>query len=158
MIEYGLIMAMIKKIKIIILAIVTILILIAIAWYVISTFFVSSELQEEAPSSATLYAMGTFQSGAHPTSGTASILDANTTFVLRLENFKTDDGPGLYVYLSTDLEANDYIDLGRLKATEGDFNYEIDSEIDFNTYNKVLIWCEPVSVLFGHAELTIEDN
>ena len=158
MIECGLTMAMIKKTKIIILAIVTILVLILVAWYLLSTVFISPKSQEEPPSDANLYAMGTFQSGAHPTSGTASILETNNTFVLRFENFKTDSGPGLYVYISTDLEAIDYINLGMLKGTEGDFNYEIDSEIDFNTYNNVLIWCEPFIVLFGYAELTIEDN
>ena len=158
MIECCLNMVMIKKTKIIILVIVTILVLITIAWYVLSNVFISTDLREEPPSDANLYAMGSFQSDAHPTSGTASILETNNTFVLRFENFKTDSGPGLYVYISTDLEAIDYINLGMLKATEGDFNYEIDSEIDFNTYNNVLIWCEPFSVLFGYAELTIEDN
>ena len=155
MIECCLIMTMNKKTKIIILAIVTILVLIAVAWYVLTTYFISDKLQEEPPSDANLYATGTFQSDAHPTSGTALILETNTMFVLRLENFKTDSGPGLYVYISKDLEATDYINLGNLKATEGAFNYEIDSVIDFNTYNNVLIWCEPASVLFGHAELTI---
>ena len=149
---------MIKKTKIIILVIIIILILITISWYVLSNDFISTNLQDELPSDANLYAIGTFQSDAHPTSGTASILETNNTFVLRFENFKTDNGPGLYVYISADLEASDYINLGMLKVTEGDFNYEIDSEIDLNTYNNVLIWCEPFSVLFGYAELTIEDN
>ena len=147
-----------KKVKNIILVIVAIIVLIFIAWYVVTYVLTSSKLQEDAPSDSDLYAMGTFQSGAHSTSGTASILESNNKFVLRFENFKTDDGPSLYVYLSADLEANNYQNIGTLKAIEGDFNYEIDSDIDLNIYNNVLIWCEPFSVLFGHAELTIEGN
>lgn len=147
-----------EKTKIIIIAIVAILVLITIAWYLLSTVFTSTDLHEESPSDAYLYASGTFQSGAHPTSGKALILETNTTVILRFENFKTDDGPGLYVYLSTDLTANGHIDVGKLKEIEGDFNYEIDPGIDFNTYKNVLVWCEPFGVLFGHAELTIEDN
>ena len=149
---------MTKKSRTIILVIVAIVVLILIAWYVLSTDFVLDEGKEEKPPEGTLYAMGTFQSSAHTTSGTASILDTNDTYVLRFENFKTDSGPGLYVYLSIDLEATEFINVSKLKAIEGDSNYEIDSSIDFNNYRYVLIWCEPFSVLFGYAELTIEDR
>ena len=75
--------------------------------------------------------------------------------VLRLEDFKSTNGPDLYVYLSTDKEATDIVNLGRLKANIGNQNYEIPQGTDLEKYNKVLIWCKSFSVLFGSAELTV---
>jgi len=75
--------------------------------------------------------------------------------ILRLENFKSTNGPDLYVYLSTDKEATDIVNLGRLKANIGNQNYEIPQGTDLEKYNKVLIWCKSFSVLFGSAELTV---
>ena len=139
--------------KIIILIVIFGIIITLILLYLISQDFVKTELHEDEPSEAIIYATGEFQSGAHPTSGTAQILEVNNTFVLRFENFKTDDGPGLYVYLSRDTEAIDFISLGELKAIAGNMNYDINAEIEFNEYKNVLVWCEPFSVLFGYAQL-----
>ena len=77
----------------------------------------------------------------------------NENDVLRLENFKATNGPDLFVYLSTDENASDFINLGKLKASSGNQNYEIPNEIDLTQYNKVLIWCKAFGVLFGSAEL-----
>ena len=74
--------------------------------------------------------------------------------VLRLENFKSTNGPDLYVYLSTDKSASEFINLGKLKASSGNQNYEIPNEVDLTDYNKVLIWCKAFGVLFGSAEIT----
>lgn len=59
----------------------------------------------------------------------------------------------MHVWLATDTNGEDYIDLGELKATKGNINYEIPEDIDFEKYDKVLIWCVPFKVLFGYAEL-----
>jgi len=48
--------------------------------------------------------------------GSVSIVERDGKKYLRLENFKTTNGPGLKVYLSKDLEASDYISLGDLKG------------------------------------------
>ena len=74
--------------------------------------------------------------------------------ILRLEDFKSTNGPDLYVYLSTDTDATDIVTLGKLKANVGNQNYEIPDGTDLNKYNKVLIWCKSFSVLFGSSELT----
>ncbi|MBC8251944.1 MAG: DM13 domain-containing protein [Candidatus Nitrosopelagicus sp.] len=74
--------------------------------------------------------------------------------VLRLENFRSTNGPDLYVYLSTDDNASEFINLGELKANKGNQNYEIPEDVDLSKYNKVLIWCKAFSVLFGSAELS----
>ena len=74
--------------------------------------------------------------------------------VLRLENFQSTNGPDLYVYLSTDDNASEFINLGELKANRGNQNYEIPDDANLDKYNKVLIWCKAFGVLFGSAELS----
>ncbi len=81
------------------------------------------------------------------------MIDMKGELVLRFENFKTDEGPGLYVYLSTDQDDDDYINLGKLKGTEGNMNYDVPAGTNTTKYNHALIWCEPFGVLFGYAIL-----
>ena len=89
----------------------------------------------------------------HRTQGTVSVITLEDgKNVLKFEDFKTTNGPDLYVYLATDDKATEFIDLGRLQAPSGNQEYEI-SDVDFSKYNKVLIWCKAFSVLFGSAEL-----
>ncbi len=73
--------------------------------------------------------------------------------VLRLENFRSTNGPDLYVYLATSDNASDFVNLGQLKANKGNQNYDIPEGTDLAKYNKVLIWCKAFSVLFGSAEV-----
>jgi hypothetical protein len=72
---------------------------------------------------------------------------------LRLENFKSTNGPDLYVYLSTDKDASEFVNLGKLKANSGNQNYEIPNKVNLVEYNQVLIWCKAFGVLFGSAEI-----
>ncbi len=71
---------------------------------------------------------------------------------MRLENFVT-NGPDLYVYLSADAQARDFLDLGRLKGNIGDRNYVVPVGADLSRYKYVLVWCRAFSVLFGSAQL-----
>jgi len=73
--------------------------------------------------------------------------------ILRLEDFKSTNGPDLYVYLSTDSAASDFVNLGRLKGNLGNQNYEIPQGTDLEKYDTVLIWCKAFFVLFGSAEI-----
>jgi len=98
---------------------------------------------------------GTFVDGdwIHKTQGTARIITLDDgSSVLRLEDFKTTNGPDVYVYLATDDKATEFVDLGRLKANNGNQNYEL-PDVDLSKYDKVLIWCKAFSILFGTAEL-----
>jgi len=97
------------------------------------------------------YSMGEFISGAHTTTGSVTINAAKT--ILTFKNFKTDDGPKLLVYLSTDSTSSAYVDLGDLKGIEGDFTYNIPANTDLEKFKIVNIWCVDFSVSFGHAEL-----
>lgn len=92
--------------------------------------------------------------GIHNAEGLAKILTlSNGSQILRLENFKSTNGPDVHLYLSNNKQANDFIDLGRLKANIGNQNYQIPLDTDYNKYKYVLIWCQPFSVLFGSAQL-----
>ncbi|MDN5847728.1 MAG: DM13 domain-containing protein [Candidatus Nitrosocosmicus sp.] len=91
--------------------------------------------------------------GIHNAEGMAKIIPiSNNDSILRLENLKVTNGPDLYVYLSTDKGASDFVNLGNLKANNGNQNYNIPSGTDLSKYNTVLIWCKAFSVLFGSAE------
>ena len=89
----------------------------------------------------------------HPASGTARIVVADGKSYIRYENFKTINGPDIYVYLSKDLEAKEYISLGKVKATEGNINYEIPSNVNPKDYKYVLTWCKTFGVLFNSAQI-----
>ena len=94
--------------------------------------------------------------GIHNAEGIAKVIplqDRSNT--LRLENLHVTNGPDLYVYIATDKSASDFVSLGRLKANNGNQNYDIPSEIDLTKYDTILIWCRPFSVLFGSAELAL---
>jgi hypothetical protein len=92
--------------------------------------------------------------GVHNAEGQVKVLELNdSTNFLRLEDFKATNGPDLYVYLSTEKSASDFVNLGRLKGNVGNQNYEIPQGTDLSKYATVLIWCQAFSVLFGSAEL-----
>lgn len=95
--------------------------------------------------------MGEFVMDAHPTMGKAVVNEERTK--LSLTEFKSDSGPILEMYLATDLKATKFISLGELKGLEGDYTYELPSNVNFETYKYLLVWCVDFSVSFGHAEL-----
>jgi electron transfer DM13 len=93
--------------------------------------------------------------GFHNVEGVAKVipLSDGKTF-LRVENLKAINGPDLYVYLSTDVNTSDIVNLGRLKGNIGNQNYEIPTGTDLSKYDTVLIWCKAFSTLFGSARLS----
>lgn len=141
-----------KKTTIIIIVII-IIILLPLAWYLASPLFVNNTVDETLESGTTNY-QGTFKNADsfHQTSGNAKIVQASQT-ELQLENFKTTNGPDLYVYLSKDLDATEYVNLGELKGNIGNQAYPISSNVNLTDYPYVLIWCKQFSVLFGSAQL-----
>ena len=113
-----------------------------------------------APEIVTLVS-GEFMSRSHPTEGRVLVLnDGSEQRFLRFENFSTDNGPDLNVWLSSappDASVrdflNDWIDLGDLKGNVGAQNYEIPPSVDLDRYSTVLVWCVRFSVAFGSAGL-----
>jgi hypothetical protein len=92
--------------------------------------------------------------GTHDAEGVAKeiSLEDGRKF-MRFENFKVTNGPNLFVYLATDKNVSDFVDLGALKANIGNQNYEIPDGTDLAKYKTVVIWCKAFSVLFGSADL-----
>ena len=143
-------------------AIIALIIILPIVWYLISPIFIDIELDEQAPvnleeNKGMIILEGNFKPGNHDVAGKALIIDTRREKVLRFEDFKTINGPDLFIYLSLDLTNDDFVDLGRIKATKGNINYNLPENIDLTKYNKVLIWCRAFRVLFSYAELEKED-
>ena len=91
--------------------------------------------------------------GGHNASGSVKIITQGEKQYIRYEDFSTTDGPELRVYLSRDLDAKDYIDLGLRKGTRGNINYSVPENIDISDYKYVLHWCRPFRVLFNYADI-----
>ena len=156
------------KNKGIIIAIV-VMIVIIMGWWLASPLFISKTVNEQLPivadssesinsnqeSEIKIELQGSFvdADSFHKTSGTAKVVVIDGKKYLSLENFQTTNGPDLYIYLSKDLEAKEFVNLGELKGNIGNQNYEILESVDINSYNKAIIWCKAFSVLFGSAEL-----
>ncbi len=114
-----------------------------------------------APQIVTL-AQGNFiPLGRYSGEGDAIVLnDGSEQRFLRFENFSTDNGPDLRVYLTVS-DANgdsgafddDFIDLGVLKGNIGDQNYEIPPDVDLSVYDTVVVWCVRFSTPFTAADL-----
>ena len=106
-------------------------------------------------------ASGEFISRSHPTMGQVEVLgDGTGQRFLRFEDFRTDNGPDLNVYLSAAPPdapvgqfTDEFVDLGDLKGNVGSQNYEIPRDLDLDRYSTVVIWCVRFSVIFGAAEL-----
>lgn len=90
----------------------------------------------------------------HPASGTVRVVKDGGRTYIRYENYKTINGPDLYVWLANDLEGKDYVDLGPLKGTEGNINYEVPEGVNLGDYRYVLTWCKQFSTLFNSADLS----
>jgi hypothetical protein len=99
--------------------------------------------------------IGMFANGVHPTSGTVKVVadktDAKKKY-LSFENFKTDAGPDLYVYLAEDKTAKGFISVMKLDKT-GTFVLDVPANADLSKQKYVLIWCQQFTVLFGSAKL-----
>jgi Electron transfer DM13 len=93
----------------------------------------------------------TFHGKVHQTSGRATIYqEADGKLVLRLTNFKTSNGPDVRVILIAAKDAADdanflksntaRVELGQLKANQGDQNYDLPDTADLSRYDAVVIY------------------
>jgi len=114
---------------------------------------------------AALVARGQFGGAidpVHHADGVASIYRlADGQRVLRLENFKSTNGPNLYVYLSGTASPRNTAQLGAagefavapLKANIGNQNYVLPAGLDLSKFKSVVIYCRQFHVVFGSAPL-----
>jgi Electron transfer DM13 len=140
------------------------------AWWVFrpEKLWINVKVNEPAPFSSNadlqpLYT-GLLANGAHTTSGRASIYqESDGKRYLRLTDFMTSNGPDVHVLLAQsgdkslgkDFVKSDLnsIELGLLKANQGDQNYNLPDSADLSRYDAVVIYCERFHVVFGVAEL-----
>jgi len=114
-----------------------------------------------APVVQTLVEGNFISRGRYSSEGRAFVLSDGIESFLRLEDFATDNGPDLFVYLVADTTADgpestfddDFVNLGSLRGNIGDQNYEIPDDVDVTRYNTVVIWCSRFSSAFGAADL-----
>ena len=89
----------------------------------------------------------------HKAMGTAKTIMVGDTTYLRFENFEVTNGPDLRVYLTPGGDVKQGIHLEKLKGSKGDQNYLLEG-IDTDTYDTVVIYCQPFGVYFGQAMLS----
>lgn len=88
--------------------------------------------------------------------GTARLFATADGVFVRFENFAVRNGPDLFVYLSPNSSGyagKGNLELGRLKASEGNQNYRLPSGTDPAAYRSVVIWCKQFAVQFAVATL-----
>jgi hypothetical protein len=171
-----------------ILYLLSLILVLATAWYLISPLFITIELNEDSPlivndnmdlmneseksefisevekmkndvtkleepmeGTIVLLKETIFEASAHEVKGVAKFIQTKNFITLRFEDFETINGPNLHVYLSPEPGINGAIDLGELKATSGNFNYELPVGLKLENYRYILIWCEPFGILFSFA-------
>ncbi len=128
----------------------------AFAYYAISPFFIVLEANDAAPAATDMEEARVAQvvdTHAHPASGVVRILKADGKTYVRYENYETINGPDIYVYLAKDLDAKEFVSLGRVKATAGNVNYEVPEGVEVSEYRYVLTWCKAFGVLFNYADV-----
>ncbi len=133
----------------------------AFGYYAISPLFIHTKIDDtnpaiNNPSIASTYPISqsnVIGTTGHPASGTVRIIEADSKSYIRYENFKTINGPDIYVYLAKDLEAQDFISLGKVRGTEGNINYLIPKDTNLKEYKYVMTWCKAFGVLFNYAEI-----
>ncbi|HEV8535946.1 MAG TPA: DM13 domain-containing protein [Candidatus Limnocylindria bacterium] len=88
-------------------------------------------------------------------SGAVRIAKVGDQRVLRFENVDIAGAPDMYVYLSdrTDGQPGAFVDLGKLKATNGSFNYPIAASVDVASVRSVVVWCRQFTVTVTYAVL-----
>jgi hypothetical protein len=152
----------------------------AVGWYLFrpELLFVRTRVNESLPTATTAQPVarasagatvptvlltGRFRSVAHETKGSATVHQLpDGKRVLRLTEFVTSNGPDVRVYLVAASDASDdetvkkagFVELGKLKGTEGDQNYDVPADLDLGKYRAATIWCKRFSVNFGTAPLT----
>lgn len=109
-----------------------------------------------------IIASGEFYDAHHPTSGRAVIVARDDGgYELRFEDFTSDAGPDLFIYLSTAEEPHsdaaiknaENANLGPRKALTGGQSYILPAGVSPQRFKSVAIWCRTYSVMFGAAPL-----
>jgi hypothetical protein len=103
----------------------------------------------------TLVLKGNFMSNAHTVVGTVKVYEnTDKKRTLVFENFSTDAGPDLRIWVAENTSATNYIEVAN-KVTNGNFYVAAPTNADLSKQPYVLIWCKSFTVLFGNAKLGV---
>jgi len=112
---------------------------------------------------ATVLASGEFQEldALHYGAGRATIYElADSTRILRFEDFTSARGGDVRVYLARDPQprsalqlGDDFLDLGRLKGNVGDQSYFLPANRDLSAYRSAVVFCRQFNVSITVATL-----
>ena len=88
-------------------------------------------------------------------SGTIRIVRIGADRFARFEDVDIAGAPDMYVYLSdqSDGQPGAFVDLGKLKATKGSFNYPIPASVDLASVRSLVVWCRQFNVTVTYAAL-----
>ena len=117
------------------------------------------EGEAETPPGEVLVASGQFEAASHPGIGTASLIAIeDSSGVVTLTDFETDNGPDLLVYLvpadSPAGSADGAVSLGALKGNKGDQQYDVPKGTALDPGWRVVVWCRAFAVSFTEAPLS----
>jgi hypothetical protein len=129
--------------------------------YVIVPALVRSTLVEELPAAAGPATQTLLQgelvriNAVDYGSGSVHVVKIGDDRFVRFENVDIAGAPDMYVYLSnrTDGQPGTFVDLGKLKATNGSFNYSIPPSVDIASVRSVVVWCRQFSTTVTFAVL-----
>jgi hypothetical protein len=146
-------------------------------WFRPDKLFVNSRVNDALPSAqatptagrggpgaAQIRSTGSFRSLEHGTTGVAKLISlADGRMFVRLESFRTSNGPDVIVILSDApatasagaFERGSFQTLGVLKANIGNQNYQVPAGVDVAKFRSVVIWCRRFHVAFGAAPVTV---
>lgn len=131
----------------------------AFVYYAVSPLFITLSTNEALPDAPketmeVSERVSIVDTPAHPAEGFVRVVRTEEGSYIRYEDLKTINGPDIFVYLAKDLDAKEFVSLGRVKSTEGNSNYPIPEGVNVEEYRYVLIWCKAFSVLFNSADIS----
>ena len=113
------------------------------------------------PAEPVVLGAGSFRGIDHKSGGMATLYQQpDGSNLLRLSDFFVEAGPDMYIFVAKAAEINQpsdlqagYLELGKLKGSEGNQNYSLPADFDPALYANVVIWCEKYQVLMAVAPI-----
>jgi hypothetical protein len=129
--------------------------------YVVVPALVRSTLVEELPAAAGPATQTLVQgelvriNAVDYGSGSVRIVKIGDDRFVRLESVDIAGAPDMYVYISDriDGQPGTFVDLGKLRATNGSFNYPIPPSVDIASIKSLVVWCRQFSTTVTFAVL-----